>query len=284
MTFKKIRFVTDSVCDIPEDLVQKWQISVVPCYVNYDGESHLDDGKDLVREEFFRKLPSMKTTPTTAAPSVGLTEKAITEAAQDADHVVIITTPAKLSGIYNAMRLGASNLPPEKISLVDSGTLTMALGWQVVIGAEVAKETGDVEKVLQAIQKVRQNQKLYAALATMEFLRRSGRVGWAAAGIGALLQIKPIVTLDDGVVSRLAAIRTFGKAVEKLVELTREQAPLDRLAIMHANNLQGAQDLKKQLGDVAPESTIIIEVGPTLGTHIGPGALGVLPVSKSWRQ
>ena len=284
MTFKKIRFVTDSVCDIPADLVEKWQISVVPCYVNYDGESHLDDGKDLVREEFFRKLPSMRSMPTTAAPSVGITEKAITEAAQDADHVVIVTTPAKLSGIYNAMRLGASNIPAEKISLVDSGNLTMAIGWQVIIGAEVAKETGDVQKVLDAIQRVRNHQKLYAGLATMEFLRRSGRVGWAAASLGALLQIKPILHVHDGEVTRLATIRTFSKAVEKLVELTREQAPLDRLAIIHANNPSGADDLKKQLGDVAPSSTIIVEVGPTLGVHIGPGALGVIPVSQSWRQ
>ncbi|MFN8375985.1 MAG: DegV family protein [Anaerolineae bacterium] len=284
MTFKKIRFVTDSVCDIPADLVAKWQISVVPCYVNYDGESHLDDGKDLSREEFFRRLPSMRSMPTTAAPSVGITEQAITAAAQDADHVIIITTPAKLSGIYNAMRLGASNIPAEKVSLVDSGTLTMALGWQVLIAAEVAKETGDVQKTLNAIQKVRANQKLYAALATMEFLRRSGRVGWAAASLGALLQIKPILNVTDGEVTRLATIRTFGKAVEKLVELTRADAPLDRLAIMHANNPSGAEDLKKQLGDTAPADTIIIEVGPTLGTHIGPGALGVLPVSKSWRQ
>jgi DegV family protein with EDD domain len=286
MTFKKIRFVTDSVCDIPLELTEKWKISVVPCYVNFDGESHLDDGKDLTHEEFFRKLPSMKTTPTTAAPSIGLTKQAISEAAQDGDHVVIVTTPEKLSSIYNSMRLGASEsgIPAEKVSLVDSGTLTMALGWQVLIGAEVAQETGDVEKVLSAIRRVRDSQKLYAALATMEYLRRSGRVGWAKASIGALLQIKPILEVKGGDVAQLATIRTFSKAVEKLVELTRAQAPLDRLALMHANNLEGAQNLKKQLGDVAPADTIIIEVGPTLGTHIGPGALGVLPVSKSWRQ
>lgn len=283
MTYKKIRFVTDSVCDIPADLVSKWNIKVVPCYVNYDGESHLDDGVDLVREEFFRKLPSMRSMPTTAAPSVGMTEQAIKEAAQDADHVVIVTTPAKLSNIYNAMRLGASDLPADKFSLVDSGMVTMALGWQVLIGAEVAKETGDVQKTLDAIQRVRQNQKLYAALATMEFLRRGGRVSWAAASIGALLQIKPILNVADGEVTRLATIRTFSKATEKLVELTHQAAPLDRLAVIHANNPAGAQELLKQIGDVAPAGSIIIEVGPTLGTHIGPGALGVMPVSKSWR-
>jgi DegV family protein with EDD domain len=284
MTFKKIRFVTDSVCDIPADLVKKWDIAVVPCYVNYDDESHLDDGVDLKREEFFRKLPSMRTMPKTAAPSVGMTEKAITEAAQDADHVVIVTTPAKLSGIFNAMRLGAADIPAEKVSLIDSGMVTMALGWQVLIGAEVAQETGDVQKVLDAIQRVRKNQKLYAGLDTMEFLRRGGRVGWAAASIGALLQIKPILNVQDGEVTPLARIRTFSKAKEKLVELTREQAPLDRLAIIHANNPEGARDIQKHLGDAAPADTLIIEVGPTLGTHIGPGALGVIPVSKSWRQ
>jgi DegV family protein with EDD domain len=284
MTFKKIRFVTDSVCDIPPELVKKHEIIVVPCYVNYDDESHLDDGIDLKHDEFFRKLPSMKKMPTTAAPSVGMTEEAILKAAANADHVIILTVPAKLSGVYNAMRLGAGSLPEDKWTLIDSGTVTMAMGWQVLVGVEVATQTGDVQKTVEAIQKVREHQKLYAALATMEFLRRSGRVSWAAASIGALLQIKPILHVFDSEVTRLATIRTFGKATEKLVELTKEQAPLDKLAILHANNPEGARELQKQLSDVAPTDTLIAEIGPTLGAHIGPGALGVAPVSQSWRQ
>jgi DegV family protein with EDD domain len=284
MSFKKIRFVTDSVCDIPAELVRKWDITVVPCYVNYDdGRSYLDDGVQLNREEFFRKLHSEKTMPKTAAPSTGQTGEAIQKAYHQADHVIIITTPAKLSGIYNAMRLGAAGMDEKRITLIDSGSLTMGIGWQVLIGAEVAHESGDVQKTVAAIQRVREHQRLYAALDTMEFLRRGGRVGWAAASLGALLQIKPVLEVKDGDVAAKARIRTFSAAQNKLVELASEVAPLDKLAIIHANNPEGAKALKEKLASIAPADTLIADVGPTLGVHIGPGALGVIPVSKNWK-
>jgi DegV family protein with EDD domain len=268
---KKIRFVTDSVCDIPADMVRKWNIAVIPCFVNYDGLSFKDDGIELKREDFYRKLPAMKSMPTTAAMAPGLAEEVITRAYNESDHVFIITTPAKLSGIYNAMRLGSSKLDQQRITLIDS--------------CEVAAETGDVQKTHNAIMKVREGLRLYAALATMEFLRRSGRVSWATALVaGTLLQIKPVLLVKDGDVSRVAAIRTFSKATEKLIELTREHAPLDKLAIIHTNNVEGAQELQKQLGDLAPRDTLIADVGPTLGVHIGPGAVGVVPVSASWKE
>jgi DegV family protein with EDD domain len=284
MAFKKIKFVTDSAGDLPPDLIQKWGITVVPCYVNYDGQSFADDGVELNREKYYDMLPGMRTFPTTAAPAPGLAEEFITKAFEDADHLIIVSVAATLSGVFNSMRLGASKLPQDRISLVDSGTLTMSQGWQVICGAEVAAETGDVEQTLAAIKRARGNQRLYAALATMEFLRRSGRVSWAAASIGALLQIKPLLDVREGEVHAAGRIRTFGKATEKLIEMTREQAPLDKISIMHTNNYQGALDVKNELSDILPEATIITYVGPTVGTHIGPGGLAVATVSKSWRQ
>jgi DegV family protein with EDD domain len=283
MTFKKIKFVTDSTCDIPPELVQKWGIGIVPAFVNYGGNSYADDGKELIREEFYARLLTMTETPTTAAPPPGLTEKVIKEAFEGADHLMVLTAPAALSGIYNSMRLGASSLPPDCVTLIDSGTVTMALGWQVLVGAEVAAATGDVDKVIDAINRVRAHQKLYAGLATMEFLRRSGRVSWALAGIGALLQIKPMVEVKDGVVFPLARVRTFGKVMQELIALTRAQAPLDKLAILHANNPDGARDMQNQLADVIPPETLVINITTVIGTHIGPGALGVATVSKGWR-
>ncbi len=283
MTFKKIKFVTDSTCDIPPELVQKWGIGIVPAFVNYGGNSYADDGKELIREEFYARLLNMPETPTTAAPPPGLAEKIITETFEGADHLLILTAPAALSGIYNSMRLGARNFPPECVTLVDSGTVTMALGWQVLVGAQVAAETGDVEKVLDAINRVRTHQKLYAGLATMEFVRRSGRVSWALAGIGALLQIKPMLEVKESVVLPLGRVRTFGKVIQELLALTRAQAPLDKLAILHANNPAGAGDMQNQLADIAPPGTLLINITTVIGTHTGPGALGVALVSKGWR-
>jgi DegV family protein with EDD domain len=283
MTFKKIKFVTDSTCDIPPELVQKWGIGIVPAFVNYGGNSYADDGKELNREEFYVRLPTMTETPTTAAPPPGLAEKIIKETFEGADHLFILTAPAALSGIYNSMRLGASSLPQDCVTLIDSGTVTMALGWQVLVGAEVGAETGDVDKVKDAISRVRAHQKLYAGLATMEFLRRSGRVSWALAGIGALLQIKPMLEVKDSEVLPLARVRTFGRVVQELLTLTRAQTPLDKLTILHANNPDGAQDMRDQLVDIAPADTLIINITTVIGTHTGPGALGIALVNKGWK-
>jgi DegV family protein with EDD domain len=160
----------------------------------------------------------------------------------------------------------------------------MGLGWQVIIAAETAEATGDVEAVKDAVQRVRNNQRVYAALDTLEYLRHSGRVSWASAGIGALLQIKPILDVREGEVKSHSRVRTFKRAFEELVTLAREQAPLDRLAIMHADNAQGAQELKEALKEIAPADTITVNITPTIGTHIGPGGLGFASVSKSWRN
>lgn len=279
---QKIKFVTDSVADIPAEIAESHEIGVVPCFVNYDGQSFADDGIELIREDYFRNLHTLSH-PTTAAPPPALAEQVLTEAFDGADHLIVVTTPAKLSAINNSMRLGAQNLPADRVTIIDSGQLSMAIGWQVLVGVEVAEKTGDVQATLDAIRCVRENQALYAGLATMEFLRRSGRVGWAQAGIGALLQIKPIVQVQDGEVTSAARVRTFSKVIDTLVELAHQHAPLDRLAVLHISNLEGAAELRARLKDIMPENTLTTGVGPTLGTHIGPGALGIATVSASWK-
>lgn len=283
MSRKKIRFVTDSVCDIPFDLIDKWNIGVVPAFVNYGGNSYADDGVELDRKKYFDEILDMDETPTTAAPPPTLAQKIIQPIFEESDHVFIITTPKKLSGIYNSMRLAIQDLPEDRVTLIDSGQLSMALGFQVLIGAEVAEETGDVEKTRQAIESVRRHQTLYAVIATMELLKRSGRVGWATANIGALLQIKPVIEVQDGEVMSVARVRTFNRALSKLLELPENYKPFDRVALLHINNLEAIETLKKSLADLLPDDTIVTDAGPTLGTHIGPGAVGIAVVSESWK-
>ncbi len=283
MTFKKIRFVTDSTCDIPTELIKKWDIGVVPAFVNFAGRSYADDGIELDRHSYYDQMPTMTAHPTTSAPSALLAEEIIQRTFEGADHLIMLSVPAKLSGIYNALRLGAAGLPPDRVTQIDSGTLSAALGFQVLSGAETAEKTGDLHEVLNAIERVRRHQRLYAAPETMEYLRRSGRVGWAAASVGALLQIKPIVSATEGNVESIGRVRTFSRAVERLVELASEQAPLDRLALLHANNPEGAQEMKSRLGSLVPADTYIMNVTPAIGTHIGPKALGVATLSKAWR-
>jgi DegV family protein with EDD domain len=281
MTSKKIRFVTDSTCDLPADLVQKYSIGVIPTFVNFGDKSLSDNGVDLVREDFYRQLPSMNPFPTTAAMPPALAEEIIMRTFEDADHLFLISVASKLSGVYNIMRLSASKLPPDRVTLIDSKSVTLGLGFQVLAGAETAEATGDVAQVRAAVEHVRERAHVYAALETMEFLRRSGRVGWAAAGLGALLQIKPMLEVYDGDVKSGSRVRTFGRAVEELIRLTHEQSPLERLAVLYISDRNDAEKLRERLSDIAPPDTLIVSVTPTIGSHVGTGGVGVVTVSKS---
>ncbi len=284
MTSRIIRFVTDSTCDIPPELAKKWNIGIVPAFVNYGGQSYADDGVQLDRVAYYNELPTMKAQPSTSAPSPGLTEQIIKQYFEGADHLVMLTVPATLSGIYNTFRLGASSLPQDRITLIDSGTTSMGLGFQVVNGAEVAQKTGDLTAALNAVQRTRQHVKVYAVPETMEYLRRSGRVGWAAAGAAAILQIKAIVLAAEGQVNAVARVRTFSKAIDKLVELVRNEAPLDRLVLLHANNMDGIAEMTERLGNIIPAETYVINVTPVIGTHIGPKSLGDVTLIQAWRS
>ena len=281
MTSKKIRFVTDSTCDLPAEIVQKYNIGVIPTFVNYGDLSIPDDGVALVREDFYRALPTRTPFPQTSAVSPADAERIINEKFADADHLFVISVASKLSAVYNIMRLALQKLPSERVTLIDSKSVTMGLGFQVLAGAEAAEAGGDVEQVRAAIESVRDRAWVYAALDTMEFLRRSGRVGWAAAGIGALLQIKPILEVFDGEVKSGSKVRTFGRALDELVKLVNEQAPLERMAMLYINDLDVAEKLRDRLSNVAPPNTIIASVTPTIGVHVGTGGVGVVTVRKS---
>ena len=284
MAFKKIRFVTDSTCDIPEHLVKKWNIGIVPSYINIGDDSFADDGVQLDRQDFYNRLPTMTPFPTTSAPSPGIAKQKIDAAFEGADHVIILTAPARLSAIYEAMRIGSSYLPQDQVTLIDSGSVTMALGYQVLVGAETAEQTGDVDQTIAAIRKVRPHCQMRALIMSLDNLRRSGRINLAAAGIGMLLQIKPILTIDNGEVVILSRVRTEKRAREELIEMLRKQAPLDRLTLLHANNPEGVAWMREQVADIAPPDVFEINVNPALGTHIGPQCLAFVTVNQNWRS
>ncbi len=285
MTFRKIHIVTDSTCDIPPEMIPQMPVTVVPTFVNYGGNSYPDDNVQLDREDFYRRLPTIRPFPTTAAMSPGMAEDAIMAAADSSDHVIICTVSTKLSGVYNTMRLAASKLPADKYTLVDSQQVAMGLGWQIIIGSEVAAETGSVEETLDAMARARKTVRVYAALGTLEYLHRSGRVGWAQAGIGTLLQIKPIVLVEDGEVKSYVRVRTFSRAVDEVVRVANEYKPLDRLAIIYGADVEAAYALRDRLKDILPagDRTLVTRITPSIGVHIGPSGLGIAPLSASWR-
>lgn len=284
-TSRSIHIAADSVSDLPAFLVDSLQVHVIPTYVNIGGESIADDGKALDRARFYRQLPKLDAQPTTSAPSPGDAAEFYRGIfAAGADQIISIHVPENLSGTMNAMRLGAQAVDKDKITLVDSLQLSFGMGLQVWIAAEYAQEGADRETILTAIDSVRHHSKVYAIVDSMEYLRRSGRVNALAANLGSMLKIKPVISVAHGEAISIGRLRTWKRALQRLQKLTREQVPLDRLAILHVANRAGAETFLKSIQDIAPSDTLVIETTPTIGTHIGPGSIGVATLSRNWRQ
>lgn len=278
----RILVMADSTCDLPPDLVQRYDVRVVPTYVQFGQESLADDGIALTRPEFYRRLRSASPLPTTSAPPLGQAIEIMAQALRDADHVIGITAPSNLSAIFNIFRLAAEQTDAQRVTVIDGRMLSMGLGWQVIIASEMAEAGETPEAIRQTLLATQPRTHVWAALDTLEYVRRSGRVGWAAALVGEWLQIKPVIHLYDGEVGYATRVRTAQRAFKTLINLAREAAPLDRLAVMHTRYPDGAKRLADALNDLRPATeTIIVEATPVLGVHVGPNGLGLAVVRKN---
>ncbi len=276
----QVCIVTDSTADIPPALAAEYGIVVVPAVVILGAEQFLD-GEGLSRAEFYRRLPAMQPLPTTAAPSVGVFAEAYRAALTTANAVVGIFLASTLSSIYQHARLAAQDFGG-RVHVVDSGQLTMGLGFQVLAAARVAREGGSVADVLEAVQSIQQRVRLVAMLDTLEFLRRSGRVSWAKARLGSLLQLKPFLEVRQGEVLSLPAVRTRRKGLARLAEHVRAWGALDYLALLHSGAPEDAEalvDAADTSGLVLPPMTVLVTT--VIGTHVGPRGVGAVGVLKA---
>ena len=278
---RPIAIMTDSTCDLPSDWVQRYDIRVVPTYIQFGTESYADDGVQITRADFYRRIVNTPVYPTTSAPPLGQTQAMMARALDDAEHVVAITAPAKLSSIYNTFRLAAASLDPQRVTLIDSTQLSMGLGWQVLTAAEMAEAGANVEAITAAVRAMQPHTHIWAALDSIQSLRRSGRVGWAAAWLGDFFKIKPIIHLHDSEVHSASRVRTTRRAFDTLVNLAREAAPFSHLAFLHTSNLAGAQRLSETLTELYPQRDVVtVEVTPVIGVHVGANGLGLAVVRK----
>ncbi len=280
---KKIKFITDSVADIPQDIRDRWGIEMVPAYVNYGGQSYADDGIQLDRKQYFDDMLAMPEPPTTAAPPPEIAREVVRRAFVDADHVIAVTTSQQMSGIYNAVRIALEDYPPDQVTLIDSEMLGLGIGYPVIVGAEVAAATGSVEETIDAIHRVKQNVYMYALAGSMEMIKRSGRVSWAAGYIGTLLQIKPLIRVGDGAVSSVALVRSYQRGLRKMSEIIRQHGPFERMGLVHSNNLEAVETLRADLADILPDDLIVHVVNPALGTHVGPQSVAVIGLNPGWK-
>ncbi len=276
-----VKLIVDSTTDLPAEWLARWDIPVLPAYVNFGEESFVDDGVSLSKDEFYRRLASAPELPKTSAPPPGVAASLMRQQLAKAEHVVFFTVASQFSSIYNTVRFVAQEVDPKRITVIDTGAVTMSLGWMVAAAAEAAEQGARLEEILAVVQSVRQRVHLWAAINTLEYLRRSGRVNYFIASIGTLLQIKPIIDVKEGVVYTAQRVRTMQKATQALIDMVLQAAPLERLAVLHTNFASGAADLRARLAEIAPPDTITVNVTTAIGTHVGPGCLGIALVRKA---
>ena len=277
----KIGIVTDSTADLPTYLIEQHEIHVVPTILVLDGKEYAD-GIGISREEFYNRLPSLQTPPTTAAPSIGdfatPYENLLTHGC---DHVISIHAASQLTTIVNVARQAAKEFP-DKVACIDSGSLSLGIGFQVLAAAE---ETGSSLKfALEAIDSARKRLQVSAALDTMEYLKRSGRVPGVIAALGGILSIKPMIELKDGEVKPIGAVRTTRQADERILNFLLGIGDMERLAVLHTNAEPRAKSLLDELMSRVrksiPRDILFVNVTAVIGTHLGPNGIGFAAVRK----
>ena len=273
----KTGIVTDSTADIPKDLLSVHQIESVPITLHIDGKSYVD-GETITREEFYTRMPTMEMPATTAAPSVGsFAERYEKLFAAGAEKIISIHAAANLTGIFNAARLAAEDFG-ERVYVFNSGQLSLGCGFQVLSAAEAAAKDRPVDTILNSLIAMQKKIKVIAVLDTLEYLRRSGRVSWAKARFGNLLNLKPMIELSYGKVDNLGAVRTTHLADRRIHEMLREAGALERLAVLHTNAEARARQF---VADAAPNLStppLLVNVTPAIGAHLGPSGLGFAAV------
>jgi DegV family protein with EDD domain len=277
-----IKIVTDSACDVPATLAAELDITVVPVYVNVGEQSYLD-GVELARYEFYQNLAHYPAPPTTAAPASGtFTETYQRLADEGATPFLSLHIASVISATYNAARLGAeaATVP---VTLFDTEQITVGSGLQVIAAAEAVAAGQAMADIVSMLKKRVPRTRIVAMLDTLEFLRRSGRVSWAQFGLGTLLRIKPLLQVHNGEITVAERIRTRKRAVQRLLEIMDELAPLERLAILYTTERHRAESLRKEAGHLFPKEhpPLLIEITPAIGAHVGPGAVGVACIAAA---
>jgi DegV family protein with EDD domain len=271
-----VRVVTDSACDLPEQVVADLGIEVVPLSIRF-GDEEFVDRRDLTPSQFWSKVASSAVLPQTAAPSAGLFEEAFKRLVDDgATGIIAINLSAKLSATLQAAEIAAKSLEGIcPVEIIDSQSVTLALGNLAIAAARAAAKGADLETITRQVIDLRGRTRLYGALDTLENLKKGGRVGNAQAMLGSMLSIKPIVHLHDGEVEPAGRVRTRSKALRFLVDKVKEEGNVENLGVLHG----AAPDLDELLDMLDPlysrDEIVVADVGPVIGTHAGPGVIGV---------
>jgi DegV family protein with EDD domain len=270
-----VRVVTDSACDLPDDLIERNGIGVVPLTIRF-GNEELIDRKELSTDEFWRRLADSDVLPETSAPSAGAFEGAFRRLVEDgATGIICINLSSKLSATMQSAQVAAKAVQADcPVVVIDSLMVSMGLGSLCLTAAQRAADGDSLESIVANVTDRRNRSKLYGALDTLEFLKKGGRVGNARALLGTMLAIKPVLEVRDGVVEEAGKVRTRSKALRLLVDRVKE-GPFENLSVLHGN-APDVDELLDLLEPLAARDQIVVgQIGPVIGTHAGPRVIGV---------
>ncbi|UCG83137.1 MAG: DegV family protein [Dehalococcoidia bacterium] len=271
-----VKVVTDSTCDIPPELAEELGITIVPIYVMFGQETYRD-GVDMDTDEFFDRLVHNNVHPTTSVPSPKDFADVYSKLADETDEIISIHLTAKESGTYNSAVL-AKDLVEKKcsIEIVDSQSISMSLGMLVIAAARAAKAGKNLEQVTEMVQRNVARMHLMILVDTLKYVIRGGRLNRASGLVGTVLRVRPLLTMKEGDLSPVGVARTKAKAVQRLYNFASSFSKVKELAVAYTTDHDEANSLLDRLKAAFPDATgYLSRVGPSLGTHAGPGAMGV---------
>jgi DegV family protein with EDD domain len=276
-----VRIVTESTADIPAELVRQLDITVVPSYVVFGTQSYRD-GVELTSSQFYEKLAASPTIPTTATPPPEVYEQAYHELGETTNQIVSIHLASRLSGLCQVAAVAAERLPELQIAVIDSEQVTMGYGWMAVAAAEAAQNGSSWEKTIALVESMKDRSHVLAALDTLEYLHRGGRVSWARAALGTLLRIKPLIAVRRGEVRLVERVRTWRRAEGRLLRHVEMIGKLERAVVLHANAPERAKLIAQGLRTMLPDwEPLTCPAGVTIASHAGPGAVGIACVAAA---
>jgi DegV family protein with EDD domain len=271
-----IKIVTDSISDLPAEVVKNLDITVIPAKVHF-GNQVYTDGVDLTTEEFYKKLENSPDLPTTSAPAPGVFANVYDELAEKCNGIVGIFISHTFSAIHDAalqgINLMKNNCPVE---VIDSGSAIMMEGMMVIEAAKKAREGASLNEVVSLVADVRPRIHLRSTLDDFKYLLKGGRIGRIQAWLGTMMKVNPINTIENGVAVPVARVRTREKATEWLYEYVTSFKGAKAVAVEYGLNIDEATSLSGRIASVFPQIPIYLsQVSPVIGTHTGPGVISV---------
>ena len=271
-----IKIVTDSAADLPAILTKELDITVVPVYLRF-GKEVYRDRVDISEEEFYQRLLHDPVHPNTTQPTPQDFASVYDKLSQEADGIISIHITSKLSGTYNSAVQGKKMVENRcPIEVVDSQTVSIAVGLMAIQASKMARSGMSLQKILDELSKIIPNVHLLILFDTLKYLVKGGRVGKAKGLVGSVLNVKPLLAMKDGELAPSGQVRTRSKGIDRLLDFVKNATEIQDLAILHSTTPDEAQALVERTSSVFPkERTILARLGPGLGVHGGPGILAI---------